>query len=145
MALNSHLVTVIIHRIAVITSVFQWFAHHVNPLSYYQLLNPFQIIKYFGFSRYIAFTTYLDIVYIYIHSKCNVSRKVKMSYNLERMEYQLFTHAHSDPLFYYLFFSLSVVTFFRTGVGLQSNKVWYKPANTSTKRINGRRFILVGN
>ena len=30
---------------------------------------------------------YLDIVYIYVHSKCNVSWKAKTSYNLERMEY----------------------------------------------------------
>jgi hypothetical protein len=30
---------------------------------------------------------YVDILYIYVHSKCNVSRKVKTSYNLERREY----------------------------------------------------------
>jgi hypothetical protein len=34
---------------------------------------------------------YLDIVYIYVHSKCNVSRKAKTSYNLERREYIVFT------------------------------------------------------
>jgi hypothetical protein len=30
---------------------------------------------------------YLDIVYIYVHSKSFVSRKAKTSYNLERIEY----------------------------------------------------------
>ena len=39
------------------------------------LLTPFQIIRYFGFSKYIAFSTYLDIVYIYVHSKSYVFRK----------------------------------------------------------------------
>jgi hypothetical protein len=39
------------------------------------ILNSSQIIRRFGFSRYIALTMYLDIVYIYVHSKYNVSRK----------------------------------------------------------------------
>jgi hypothetical protein len=47
------------------------------------VLNLFQIIRRFGFFKYIAFTIYLDIVYIYMHSKYNVFRKAKMSYNLE--------------------------------------------------------------
>ena len=50
------------------------------------LLNPFQIIRRFGFSRYIIFTMYLDIAYIYVHSKYNLSRAVKTSYSLERSE-----------------------------------------------------------
>ena len=48
------------------------------------VLPPFQIIRRFGFSTYIAFAMYLHIVYIYVHSKCNVSRKAKTSYNLEQ-------------------------------------------------------------
>jgi hypothetical protein len=55
-------------------------------LSPKQILHPFQIIRRFGFSRYIAFSMYLDIVYIYVHSKSYVSRKAKMSYNLEQIE-----------------------------------------------------------
>jgi len=38
------------------------------------IINPFQIIKRFDFSTYIVFTMYLDIVYIYVHSKCNISK-----------------------------------------------------------------------
>jgi hypothetical protein len=30
---------------------------------------------------------YLNIMYIYVHSKCNVSRKATTSYNLEQGEY----------------------------------------------------------
>jgi hypothetical protein len=52
-----------------------------------EVLNPSQIIRRFGFSRYIAFTMYLDIVHVYMHSKCNVSGKAKASYNLEKREY----------------------------------------------------------
>jgi hypothetical protein len=46
------------------------------------VLNLSQIIRCFDFSRYIVFPIYLDIVYIYMHSKYNVSRKAKTSYNL---------------------------------------------------------------
>jgi hypothetical protein len=42
--------------------------------------------KRFGFSRYIVFSMYLDIVYIYVHSKSYISRKAKTSYNLGRIE-----------------------------------------------------------
>jgi hypothetical protein len=52
-------------------------------LSY--VLNPSQIIRRFDFSRYIAFTIYLDIAYVYVHNKCNIFRKAKTYYNLERM------------------------------------------------------------
>jgi len=51
------------------------------------VLNLFQIIRRFDFSKYIAFIIYLDIVYIYMHSKYNVFRKAKISYNLEQREY----------------------------------------------------------
>ena len=37
-----------------------------------EILPPFQIIGHFGFSRYIAFAIYLDIVYIWLHSKSYV-------------------------------------------------------------------------
>jgi len=40
------------------------------------------------FSRYIAFAMHLDIHYVQIYSKNNRSRKTKMSYNLEQMEYE---------------------------------------------------------
>jgi C4-dicarboxylate transporter len=53
---------------------------------YYVILPLFQIIKRFGFSRYIAFSMYLDIVYIYVHSKSYVPTKAKTSYNLGRIE-----------------------------------------------------------
>jgi len=45
---------------------------------------PFQIVRRFDFSRYIVFATHLDIHYVYIDSESNVSRKVRMSNNLER-------------------------------------------------------------
>ena len=51
------------------------------------VLNPFQIKRCSAFSRYIDFTMYLDIVYIYVHSKYNISRRAKTSYNLERREH----------------------------------------------------------
>jgi len=41
-------------------------------ISLTKLLYSFQIIRCFGFSKYIAFIMYLDKVYIYMHSKCNV-------------------------------------------------------------------------
>jgi len=57
----------------------------------------FQILYRFSFSRYIVFAMYLDIVYIFfernldivyinVHNKKYGSRKVKMTYNLERKE-----------------------------------------------------------
>ena len=51
------------------------------------LLGLFQNINYFDFSRYIVFVMCLDMTYIEMHSKINVSRKVKMTYILERREY----------------------------------------------------------
>ena len=41
------------------------------------LLPPFQIIRRFGFSRYVDFTMHLDIHYVQIHSKSNITRKTK--------------------------------------------------------------------
>ena len=49
----------------------------VRSSTSFLVLNLFQIIKCFGFCTYIDFTMYLDIVYIYVHSKYNVSRKAK--------------------------------------------------------------------
>jgi hypothetical protein len=42
-----------------------------------------QTERLFTFSVYIALTMYLDLVYIFLHSKIYVSRKAKTSYNLE--------------------------------------------------------------
>ena len=53
----------------------------------YDVLPPFQIIRHFDFSRYIVFAMHLDIHYVKIRSKINVSRKAKTSYNLEWREY----------------------------------------------------------
>jgi hypothetical protein len=55
--------------------------------SYDVVLPPFQIIRRFGFSRYIVFPMYLDMLHIQVHSKSYISKKVKMSYNLEQREY----------------------------------------------------------
>ena len=49
------------------------------------IINHFQIIRCFNFSRYIVFTMYLDIVYIYVHSKCNVS-KFKKNATVEKLK-----------------------------------------------------------
>jgi hypothetical protein len=49
------------------------------------VLPPFQI-RNFGFFRYIAFAMYLDIHYVWIHSKNNIAKKAKTSYNLEWRE-----------------------------------------------------------
>ena len=43
-----------------------------------------QIIRYFGIFIFIAFTVYLDIIYLYVHSKSYESRKFKTSYNLKQ-------------------------------------------------------------
>jgi hypothetical protein len=46
------------------------------------VLPPVQIIRRFGFSslaRYITFAMHLDIHYVYIHNKSNVSRNAKTS------------------------------------------------------------------
>jgi hypothetical protein len=43
----------------------------------YLLVHPFQTIKRFSFSRYIAFTIHLDMHYVLIQCKTNVSRKTK--------------------------------------------------------------------
>ena len=70
--------------------------YYVNIQEKY-VLPLFQIIDYFSFSRYIVFAMYLDIVYIFfernldivyinVHNKKYGSRKVKMTYNLERKE-----------------------------------------------------------
>ena len=48
------------------------------------------IISHFGFSTCIVFIMLLlDICYIQVHSKIYISRKVKMTNNLERKEYML--------------------------------------------------------
>ena len=47
--------------------------------SSYQLLPLFQIVGCFSKSRYIVFAIYLDIMYIQVHSTCNVSRNPKTS------------------------------------------------------------------
>jgi len=39
------------------------------------ILNLFQIVRRFDFFRYIVFNMYLNIVYIYKHSKCKVYLK----------------------------------------------------------------------
>ena len=41
-------------------------------------------MRHFGFSRYIAFIYYVSRHSVYLSSKNNVSRKAKMSYNLEK-------------------------------------------------------------
>jgi hypothetical protein len=46
------------------------------------VLNPSQMIRSFDFSRYVAFVMHIDIHYVYIHTKSNVSQKTKTSYNL---------------------------------------------------------------
>ena len=51
-----------------------------------QVLPRFQIVGRFGKSRYIAFAMHLDKHYVQIHSKNNVSRFVKTTYNQERRE-----------------------------------------------------------
>ena len=51
------------------------------------LLPPFQNVGRFDFFRFIYFAMYLDICYIYVHSKHYESRKAKTTYILERMEY----------------------------------------------------------
>ena len=38
-------------------------------------LLAFQIIRRFDFSRYVVFTMHIDIHYVYIHAKNNVSEK----------------------------------------------------------------------
>ena len=52
-----------------------------------KILPPFQIIRCFSFSRYVVFAMYLDIHYVQIHTKDNISRKAKTSYNLGWREY----------------------------------------------------------
>jgi len=49
-------------------------------------LHLFQITRRLGFSRCKAFAIYIDIHYVYIHSKSNVSIKFKTSYNFERRD-----------------------------------------------------------
>jgi hypothetical protein len=53
-------------------------------------LHLFQIVCCFGFPKYIYLAKHLDIDYVYIHSKNNVSQKAEMAYNLERIEYLTF-------------------------------------------------------
>jgi hypothetical protein len=62
-----------------------------------KLLPPFQIIRLF-ILRYIAKAMHLNIHHVYIHSKSNVSRKVKTSYNLERIEYNSDLEVESPSL-----------------------------------------------
>ncbi|AQL10339.1 peptidyl-prolyl cis-trans isomerases [Zea mays] len=47
---------------------------------YYDVLLPFQIKRRFGFFKCVVFATHLDIHYVYIHSKNNLSRKAKTSH-----------------------------------------------------------------
>jgi hypothetical protein len=54
------------------------------------ILPPFQNVVRFGFSRFIVFAMHLDITYVQVHIKIYESRKVKMTYILERREYLLF-------------------------------------------------------
>ena len=58
---------------------------HWVSIYLYQVFPLFQIVDRFNFSRYI-FTIYLDIVYIYMHSKSYKFRKIKTTYNLEWSE-----------------------------------------------------------
>ena len=58
------------------------------------LLSSFQIIRRFDFSRYTVFAVYLYIYYDKIYRKNNISRKGKMSYNLERSDYVI---ENKDP------------------------------------------------
>jgi hypothetical protein len=58
------------------------------PLWFYLVFPLFQIIRYFDFSRYIVFAMHLNIHYVRIHSKSNIFRKTKTSYNMEWREYQ---------------------------------------------------------
>jgi hypothetical protein len=50
------------------------------------LLYPFQIVDRFNKSRYIIFDTYLETVYIKMHSKIYISRFAKTIYNLKQNE-----------------------------------------------------------
>ena len=43
----------------------------------------------FDFSRFIVFAKYLNITYVYIHSKIYESRNIKTTYILERREYYI--------------------------------------------------------
>jgi hypothetical protein len=59
------------------SSHYVYFIHNTKPT--YLLLPTFQIIRRFGFSIYIFFAKHLNIQHVWI----NVSRKIKMFYNLE--------------------------------------------------------------
>ena len=51
------------------------------------LLGLFQNLGRFDFSKYIVFVMCLDMTYIEMHSKMNVSRKIKTAYVLKQREY----------------------------------------------------------
>ena len=47
---------------------------------------PFQIVSHTGFYRFIAFIMHLDITYISVHSKNNISKNARITYNLKWRE-----------------------------------------------------------
>ena len=73
-----------------------------NSQSYtirYQILHPSQIICHCGFSRYIDFAMHLDMRYVQIHCKTDVSRKAKTTYNLEQREYNFYQEFYVQGTF----------------------------------------------
>jgi len=75
---------------------------------HYIILHPFQTIRRFVFSKLIRcfYDVSRHIVYIYVHDKYKISRKAKISYNLEQMEYvQAFNYHNTNLILHFASFS----------------------------------------